>query len=311
MKFIVERNQEYLEKLKLILNKNYHFTVNEIKPASRGVDGETWIIFTTSEKVFVKIDYSNNNDKFLESLKVIELLNKKGLTFINEIIKTKRNKSYIKFNNRTLVVFKYIDGKINYNYPYLKLMKLLIEIYKLNITNKVPKEDFKIKQLIKSVNKNILKAKENLKLNELLNNYQENINEYISCLQKYYKKINKKALKVITHGDACVNVMVGEQISLIDWDGALIAPIERDCWFFMDYKHKIKNINNLLKNNGINYEISNDMLAYYAYKSALIYLNDDIEKYLSLENEDILSDIKDIFEGWVFKKISATYKRKI
>ena len=51
------------------------------------------------------------------------------------------------------------------------------------------------------------------------------------------------------------------------------------------------------------------MLAYYAYKSIIIYLNNDIEKYLKLKNQESLNDIEDIFEGWVFKKINSLNKR--
>jgi spectinomycin phosphotransferase len=41
---------------------------------------------------------------------------------------------------------------------------------------------------------------------------------------------------VITHGDAPWNVLKDDNgtIHLIDWDGLLLAPLERDTWFFTD-----------------------------------------------------------------------------
>lgn len=310
MKKLVERNKEYLKELNKQLSENYGFIINQINPASRGMDGETWIVTTSTDKFFIKINYSGvNNKNFIKSLNAIELLNKKNVGNINEIIKTKNNKNYIKFKNKILVVFKYIDGKIDYNYPYLKLMKLLVNIYKVNVKFGIPRENFRINKLLKRLNNNLLKAQKFYELNNVLSNYQINIQKYVKELKKYYKKIDKKSLKVVTHGDDCVNIMVGNDVSLVDWDGILLAPIERDCWFFMDYKYKIKNINNLLKNNNINYRISRNMLAYYAYKSIIIYLNNDIEKYLKLKNQESLNDIEDIFEGWVFKKINSLNKR--
>ena len=311
MNCYVERDKKYLEKLKKYLNKNYNFIVKEIKPASRGMEGETWVVTTSSDIFFVKINFlSRVNKNFIKSVDAIDILNEKGINNINEIIKTKKNENYIKFNKKVLVVFKYIDGKIDYNYPYLKLMKLLINIYKTNIKTEIPTENFKIDKLLNRLNINLLKAQKYLKLNNLLNKYQVNIQKYVRELKKYYEKIDKTTLKVITHGDVCVNVMVGTKVFLIDWDEILLAPIERDCWFFMDYKYKIKNINNLLKKNNIDYTISIDMLAYYAYKSSIIYLNNDIEKYFELESIGILDDIKEVFEGWVFKKISSLDRRK-
>lgn len=311
MNCYVERDKKYLEKLKKYLNKNYNFIVKEIKPASRGMEGETWVVTTSSDIFFVKINFlSRVNKNFIKSVDAIDILNEKGINNINEIIKTKKNENYIKFNKKVLVVFKYIDGKIDYNYPYLKLMKLLINIYKTNIKTEIPTENFKIDKLLNRLNINLLKAQKYLKLNNLLNKYQVNIQKYVRELKKYYEKIDKTTLKVITHGDGCVNVMVGTKVFLIDWDEILLAPIERDCWFFMDYKYKIKNINNLLKKNNIDYTISIDMLAYYAYKSSIIYLNNDIEKYFELESIGILDDIKEVFEGWVFKKISSLDRRK-
>lgn len=311
MKFVIERGEKYISKLKKLLELNYQFNINKIIPGDRGLDGETWVVFAEKDKFFVKIDYSANKFKeFKKSLSVINYLNSSGIDCVNEIVKTKNNKNYIKFNERYLAVFKFIDGNVDYNYPYLEIIKLLLPIYHLKPNGRViKKEKFKTKKLIYKLEKNIKKAKHDEKLNDFLNDYSLNIENYITQLKELTKKINFKTQKFITHGDACVNVMIDKKPILIDWDDVLIAPLERDCWFFMDYKYKIKNINNLLKKNGINYVLSSDLLAYYAYKSAIIYLNEDITKYLETHNSEIIEGIKDIFEGWVYKKISC-YKNR-
>ena len=113
MNCYVERDKKYLEKLKKYLNKNYNFIVKEIKPASRGMEGETWVVTTSSDIFFVKINFlSRVNKNFIKSVDAIDILNEKGINNINEIIKTKKNENYIKFNKKVLVVFKYIDKYI-------------------------------------------------------------------------------------------------------------------------------------------------------------------------------------------------------
>ena len=299
MNCYVERDKKYLEKLKKYLNKNYNFIVKEIKPASRGMEGETWVVTTSSDIFFVKINFlSRVNKNFIKSVDAIDILNEKGINNINEIIKTKKNENYIKFNKKVLVVFKYIDGKIDYNYPYLKLMKLLINIYKTNIKTEIPTENFKIDKLLNRLNINLLKAQKYLKLNNLLNKYQVNIQKYVRELKKYYEKIDKTTLKVITHGDVCVNVMVGTKVFLIDWDEILLAPIERDCWFFMDYKYKIKNINNLLKKNNIDYTISIDMLEDLVLAlEGLGYTKKEIDKTLEKVDLSAYSSLEEAIKG--------------
>ena len=55
---------------------------------------------------------------------------------------------------------------------------------------------------------------------------------------------------------------IGDTIKLIDWDDAMITPPERDCWFFMDYPEKIKDINKFFKKKKFDYELSKEMLLY-------------------------------------------------
>jgi len=313
MKFSVKRDKKYLENLKSSIEDNYLIKINNIEEGSRGFDGETWILYTDDEKLFVKIDYSaNNTKKLLKSLRVINFLNDSGIDYVNELILNKDQKTHITFNKKTLAIFKFIDGEIDYQYPYLKIMELLLPIYKLNFKrSKIKKEDFKIKRLIKDLRNKLEKLKADNKANKVINKYEIKINDYIFNLKKHYQLIDKKGLKVITHSDACVNVMVGDTIKLIDWDDAMITPPERDCWFFMDYPEKIEDINKFFKKNKFDYELSKEMLLYYGYKMALIYLNDNLDKYLELKDKNLLNDIKDIFEGWVNKKIEGFNDKNI
>ena len=90
VKKLVERNKEYLKELNKQLSENYGFIINQINPASRGMDGETWIVTTPTDKFFIKINYSGvNNKNFIKSLNAIELLNKKMQGILMKLLKLK------------------------------------------------------------------------------------------------------------------------------------------------------------------------------------------------------------------------------
>ena len=63
-----------------------------------------------------------------------------------------------------------------------------------------------------------------------------------------------------------------------------------------------------LKKIGIDYTLSNDMLAYYAYKSFIVYMTDSLYKYVELKNKEYIQDIENDFfsdKGWVRLRINA------
>ena len=300
-------NNKYINDLKKIINEEYGIAIDEMSEASRGVDGETWIINSMDIKYFVKIAYySSHKQKFINSINTLNLINNYEINHVNHIIKTKTLKDYVLFNDRVLAIYNFVNGNIDYNYPYDKIIELLIPIYKISSIENLDYEKYDIFGLIDETKQNIEKAKEYKELNEILNINNSLIVSYFDKIKEYYFKMDKNKKKFITHGDACVNCMVdNDNVVLIDFDDTLVAPIERDCWFFVDSKQKISYINNCLKEHDIDYELSYDLLAFYAYKSALIYLNDSATKYMETQKKDILSEIDEILNGWVRRKIQS------
>lgn len=308
MKFNLKRDASYKEKLGDSIEQNYGFLVKNIEEANRGVDGETWIITTKEEKkLFAKISYYEvHQPRFKSSLNSLSFLMNNGVTKINQLIRSLSNENYIEFNGGILALFEFIDGEIDYNYPYDKIINLLIDVYKINPADSgIVEEDFNIDHIIDKTNDLLNKAKKVPNLVKVLNSNDKKLKDYIDKLKYFQKVCPKDGLKVITHGDACVNVMVGTEVKLIDWDDAMVSPIERDCWFFMDFDYKLLDIDKALSDNDIQYQLNNELLAFYAYKSALIYLNEDISKYIETPEDDIIQDIDEIFNGWVNKKIEA------
>ena len=308
MKFNVDRDKEYIEKLQDVINCQYNLKINKIVESSRGVDGETWIAYSNKNKYFIKIAYYNSHKKkFINSINTLNILNKNNIRNINKVIKTKLLQDYIDFEGGMLAIYSFVDGSIDYNHPYNKIIKYLTPIYKLDDDISMLKyEDFNVDGLINTTKENIKSAKKDKTLNKILSKYSNLLSDYFIKLGYYYSKVDKNSKMFITHGDACVNVMVSDnRACLIDWDDTLVAPIERDCWFFIDSYDKITYINEYLDKNGVDYTLSYGLLAFYAYKSALVYLNEAISKYFEIKNNDILIEIEEILNGWVSKKIES------
>lgn len=305
MEFNVKRNNKYIEKLTKTIEENYNIIINNITTGSRGCEAETWIIDTDKKRYFAKIIFFDNQLRnFKKSLNIIKYFNNKGITNVNILVSTVDNEVYMEFNSGVLALYEFIEGEVDYNYPFNKIMKLLIPIYKLEANIDIDKEDFNVESLIKKLCRYSILLDDNSLLKKCIDNYNDKISLYIDKLMYYDNIIDKNIPLFITHGDICQNIMISDPVRIIDWDDVLLAPIERDCWFFADNNEKIIKINKILLDNGINYKLNKDLLCYYAYKNSLIYLYNNIRKYLQIEEKDILNDIKDIFEGWISFKIN-------
>ena len=185
------------------------------------------------------------------SVNAIQYMQENGVNNINKIIKNNKGRNYIEFNNEIVVLFEYIDGQVDFDIPYTRVMENLIKIYKLGDNQIIQREDFKVKEIIDNLNKAINSINNNeTKLKNMLNLYNVQIQQDINNLLKLQRIVNKTGKKFITHGDCCVNIIEGkEKDCIIDWDDAMVAPIERDCWFFMNVKSKIDDINQMLIKN--------------------------------------------------------------
>ncbi|MBQ8299821.1 MAG: hypothetical protein IJX99_08240 [Clostridia bacterium] len=309
MEFKITRDEEYIVGLKSVLSEKYGLEIAGIEEGERGAEGETWLVnLANLEKVFVKIGYMKRHiERLKKSVECMDYMESKGVQNINKALKTTDAKSYIEFNDGVLVVFEYIDGEIDFNIPYTRVMENLLKVYKIGDNDIIQREDFNVALLVEELNKAIETANDkDDELKEVLEKHATEIKDDINKFVSLKDKIDENTNKYITHGDCCVNVMqASEGDFIIDWDEALMAPIERDCWFFMNFESKIDDINNILQENGIDYKLSDAMLLFYAYKSFVIYLTDDIYKYIELKDKDILSDIEDLFSGWVRLRIDA------
>ena len=105
----------------------------------------------------------------------------------------------------------------------------------------------------------------------------------------------------ITHGDAFGNVIKDkEDLYIIDWDDLLLAPLERDLWFFFDNQEVIE----LYRKEFPNFHMDRDIILYYVYNRFF----DDLLGFFELleqqkDYENVIESIKKDCFDWTYKLI--------
>ena len=299
-----ERDEKYIKKLNTVLETEYGFEPVSIFPAIRGYYGETWKVISSSDIYFVKIDYfPRHKEKFKNSLPVVNYLYNNGINFINRVIETVDRKLYSTFNNGIIAGFNWIEG-INIELDETKASEyeMLGKIYPLtkqgfNIPilsfNSEMADELYIKwNLLKKVcdrnkNSSLLNLLEKNK--DILDNSAKRL-EYFSNQCK-----DDKSDFFFTHGDAGGNFIASESHNyIVDWDEVMYAPVERDAWVMChkDWARELFNRN--LRNNGIEYSLKSERLAFFIYHMFFLYLNEFIDDYLTFgSSEGVLSYFDD------------------
>jgi len=68
-------------------------------------------------------------------------------------------------------------------------------------------------------------------------------------------------------------VIVSEgKYHIVDWDDPRLAPPERDAWFCMHWNWATAAFNKALRENGIEYALRIERMAYYCYQYFFFYL---------------------------------------
>lgn len=304
---------EYMDSLSRFLAEEYGFNVKKLLPAKRGFYGETWNVRAESGTYFLKLDYWEHHKESLQnSLPVIRYMTDSGIDFIPKVIGTKAGCLYSRFRQGTAVVFEHIPGELSEDYATEELYGLLARVYRLNTDGlEMETETFggkkaEVFQALQS--RPELPAEVKTALAEKapdISRYMERLMQFSTACQ------GRKEHFHITHGDAGGNcILNGDRLSIVDWDGAMLAPIERDAWIYICDEAAIGKINSILLENGVGYKLEQNRLCYYCYDFFFHYLNEYLRSLLDAESgwrrEEIAKGLVGyLADCWIYERLDA------
>ena len=308
----VKREVDYILKLKRFIESKYGFMIIDISATKRSFYGETWkVVANNGNKYFAKLDYSSKHKEvYKTSLPIIEHLTKHGIDYVAKVIKTNESKLFVIFDNAVLALFEWIESKVvDDTIVTNKEFQMLSKIYKVSSSGlQITKEDFTAHcvdtylELFAELKAEAKKGHYSSVLNEL-EDRTFIIDKRIKRLREVAKKCkDNMAGFVITHGDHGENMMAGDdKYYLVDWDHPLLAPPERDAWFFLNSERELSEFQKSLAACGINYKFSKERLEYYCYYAFFRYLNELIKAYFDMPEveEDAAFNIAELFDGWI------------
>lgn len=303
------------QKVMDVVGKHYRIPIKTIKFIPVGEESFAYKVVSTDLKEYF-VRYCERKESIEKSAIINKLLIK--LSHYDFVVPplTTNEESFVKVLKGVVTVFPFIKGKVitkgNHELNktlVAKLLKVMVRIHQSTLLVgelPLPEEDFKnnfsmqLNKILKSVknkpeidHKVIRLLKENQKLIEEL------IEKHTSLGNKYQKKVIDF---VLTHGDITgLNIIdTDEGLKLVDWEGAMLAPPERDLNFFSSNPHfSIKEYLKMTRRKTYDPELRE----YYGQQWSLSSILGNFEKLLSskskyVDKEECLEEIKEYLSYW-------------
>jgi len=241
--------------------------------------------------------------KYCEKANVI-----KNIDLVNQLLSQLKNFDFVvpPIDVKGITSFNVLSGKI-YVYPFIEgqivtignekfdvslvngLLEIMVKIHsaKDQITIDLPAENFENDFLADFKRLLVLRAKAENKIDSSTKSFietgEETIRKLISDhtkLGEYYK--NNKPIFVLTHGDITGRNIIRAKdcLKLVDWDGAMIAPPERDLNFLLDNPHFL--VNEYLQKMGLK-SYDPKLKEYYGQQWALGSIIGNLENLLTMD----------------------------
>lgn len=278
------RSDEYKRRLIDFIRLEYGIDLFVITPAKRGFYGETWKVNAADHCYFVKIDYSDAHKGIYErSFPIMEHLQSHSIDFISRIVKTSDGRLSTRYDGAVLGVFDWIDGEnIETDETKMPEYQMLAKIYTVPADDiSIPREDFSGNSPDKFFS--LWDALGDAETCSLFENNCAKLERRAERLRHFAAICRDDNTGfVITHGDAGGNLIVsGDKNYIVDWDDPILAPPERDAWNMLCYEGKLgwaKCIfQKALRENGTDYTLRPERLAYYCYYYYFFYLTEFLD----------------------------------
>ena len=313
----IQRGDAYIERLSDFIRREYGISAISVYPANRGFYGETWKLSAKGRDYFIKLVYpAEHRGVYESSFPVIDRINHHGIDFISRIVKTVRGKLSAWFDGAVLGVFDWIEGESRQDESTkIKEYQMLAKVYTVPAEGlNIRREDFSAggAELFFTQYEKLKgdpSDKTAARLIELFEQNREKI-EHRAKRLRYFSNLCKTDTShfYITHGDAGGNVIVSPNSSLpapnacdtkyhlVDWDTPIHAPPERDAWFCMSWAWAMDAFHNALRQNGVNYILRQERLAYYCYHMFFFYLNAYLDRFT---HTGITQGVEEYMDCWI------------
>ena len=292
----VERSTEYKTRLLAFIEREYGIKTVGITPAKRGFYGETWRLDAVNTSFFLKLVYPAVHKPVYErSFSLIQHLCDNGIDFISQVVKTKNGRLFAQFDGAVVGIFDWIDGEnVQNEKTKVQEYRMLAKVYTVSPDGiSIPHEDFSGNSVDRFFEQ--WKELQDKPLRLLFEKNRAKI-EHRAMRLKHFSSLCRGDTRhfVITHGDAGGNVIEnGNRYYIVDWDNAVLAPIERDAWFGMGWDWMLPAFDDALRENGIDYTLRPERLAYYCYDFFFFYLN----AYLDASTQ--ADTVEEYIDGWI------------
>jgi len=296
----ITRLDEYKRLLLDFIRREYGIGANGIYPAKRGFYGETWRLDMTGGSYFIKVVYpAAHKSVYKNSFPIIDHINRHGINFISRIVKTVHGNLSVNFDGAVLGVFDWIDGENRQDErSKVREYKLLAKVYTVPTDGlSIPRENFTTESA-DTFFRHWTALPTDTTLCALFEQHHEKIEHRAKRLRLFSERCRSDLSSfVITHGDAGGNFITdGSRNYIVDWDTPILTPPERDAWFCMHWDWAVKAFHAALKQNGIEYTLRPERLAYYCYHMFFFYLNAYIDRFIQI---GVTQGIEEYMEGWI------------
>ena len=262
------------------LNNEYPIQVYSINFLPLGEDGWTYKIVDESGKLwFLKLRSKYNKATLAISTYLRDNLN---YTFIPETLKTKDGHDSLGIDGLTAIIQQYIDGKelkennnLEFEIQVGRNLKQLFDSMAFvpkSIMDDLPRETFKRQlDIAEEVIRQGITNKNESKIEKELGQFIKSQGEKINLIIKRNKVLGERLRHLdlqfgICHADIHTsNILVNKENKLffIDWDSVMLAPRERDLFF---YSKGLEINKNILEGYDNSFSGNKDLLSYYKYE---------------------------------------------
>ena len=305
----IQRDAAFTQRLCAFIAAAYPIQPTDIIPAARGFYGETWRIDAPQGRFFAKLDCSPHQAVYERSFPVVERLCAHGIGFISKIVKTRDGALYARFEGGALGLFDWIDGENRQDeHTKPREYQMLAKVYTVDPAGlSLPREDFSARAADRFFGQ--WARVEDEAVLALLENKRAAI-EHNARRLRHFSQIcaGDDAGFAITHGDAGGNVIVnGEAYRIVDWDEPRLAPPERDAWFCLHWPWAMEAFHRALRQNGIDYALRPERLAYYCYHMYFFYWNSILEAAGAL-GDKLCGYARNNMDSWIDDNLAFAEK---